>query len=340
LHSLVLAQDTMIDAAAGIEDDVAVADAATDTAPVEPPSIVAQPHFCPYAELAAAEPLDADLDAEQGNASSPRAALFRAPGLPIRPAVAASHPEDLPPSSDLPLSSCEPEYSCEFEFRCMPEYSNDSGNRPSAASDLVVVPAAPEVPAPTNSQPNSLVGSSPTITLLEEEYRAYDYTQPPVIRIDLLGVRLPKSCQLTSAPNARVVRTGEQHAAAELEVPVACWIDSVVWTGERWLADNGPLRHWFDARIWGEQFAQLSTDAVTSVADWARPAVPILTHSLTPQAPLPAAPQPQFQVSELTMAAAVLHSAAGELESLAGNLRSWGNSLHRVARVGQPIQQR
>jgi hypothetical protein len=176
--------------------------------------------------------------------------------------------------------------------------------------------------------------------LLQEEYRAYDYTQPPVVRIDLLGVRLPKSCQLASAPVASETPTVERHVAAELDVPVTCWIDSVVWTGERWLSSNGPLQPWLDARLWGEQLAELSTEAVTSVADWARPALPILTHSLTPQAPLPAAPQPQFQVSELTMAAAVLHSAAGELESLADSLRSWGNSLHRVARAEQPVQQR
>lgn len=256
--------------------------------------------FCPFAELAAAEPIDVEFN------DTPRSECA-ATSVVSSPAVE---------NATYPLDA----------RRALPLYRGreNDGHRFAGASPVIATLDAADLPF-------DVVGNSPLRFSLQPiggpRYCLLDWEAPAPV------------CSATGGEKSGEVRLSDWlpsdaqweglrrlWSGMQPELPIACWMEEIIWQLEYAAAIDGPVRPHLQPRRLGAEVAAVTRDLLDRVARWSRPAVPVLAHTVEP----PPAPQPQ---QDLQLAAAVLLSAAGELESIAGRLRVWGDGLHRIAKV-------
>ncbi len=314
LHAAVLAADMATDqmqessgqCGAELADAPAPA-ASTDKAIVAEPSLACEPEaFCPFAHLAATEPVDVIPHAIVADAIVTKGVVAHAI---VAKGVVAKHVTPTP---------------------------NDA-KRVDARR----------------------VGAAATIVTLEQDaYMPYVIAQNPPVRLNLLPFTYPQSCLLTDRPTQPVVAPsldlsvlipGEEqlqflsrtYRSMQPRLPLACWMDELIWRTSELLAAEGPIVSWCDADKVGRLAADWSVLASEKIGEVSQPALPILARNVAPEnaKPVPAANpvQPPAPKEEFVVAAVVLKSAAEELESLASTLRTWGDSLQRVAAAKQPL---
>lgn len=243
----------------------------------------------------------------------------------------------------VPALACEPEAFCPFSHL-------------AADEPVDVIPHAVVTNPSVVAKP---IGAAATIMTLEQDaYVPYVLAKNPPVRLNLLPFTYPQSCLLADRPirteaspafDLSVLIPGEEqlqflrqtYRSMQPRLPLACWMDELMWRTSDALAADGPILTWCDADKLGRMAGIWSVRATEKIGEVTQPALPILARSVPPEnaKPVPVANpvQPPAPSEEFVVAAAVLQSAAEELESIASTLRTWGDSLQRVAAAGQPL---
>ena len=276
----------------------------------------------------------------------------------------------------LVADPCPQESYCPEESYCCPfadlaasepidvnRYSDDLDNE---VVQLESSESQEQVPGVAGDSRPSLVGSSPMIFLIQEEYLPYDLDRKFPVEIGFFPIKGPSAgpLQYRATPLEEEVVYGpepspamdavasasedqatseEVHGADSLDLPIACYIDLALNYAFDLTDANGPIVPWLDARRLGAAFGPLTYEGVSSFVEWTQPAWPVLSAPVS--GPMPqVAPQPAPQNlapvvpginPELEVAASTLHYAASGLERFASALRGLGDSITRVASEGQ-----
>lgn len=289
---------------------------------------------------------------------------------------------------------CPQESYCPEESYCCPfadlaasepidvnRYTDDSATEDSAIDNsenevarIESLQSQPQSRANEGSSRPNLVGSSPMIFLIQEEYLPYDLDRKFPVEIGFFPIKGPSAgpLQFRATPLEEDVVYGPEPAPAidavpapamdavasaqgapsiseearlaeSIDLPIACYVDMALNYAFDITDADGPIRPWIDARRVGAALGPIPYEAVSSFVEWTQPAWPVLSAPVSgpmPQVVPQPAPQNLAPVvpalnPELEVAASTLHYAASGLERFAGALRGLGDSITRVASEGQ-----